>query len=679
MARTAPTADAKIGKKMDYLAAQLGDALAPSGFTRKARRLWRERGSGDERCFHVIDLQGDKWNEGAVGKFCINMGVQFPSLLKHLADMFDQPWHRELAEQPDTASCCPHGRLDDALPVQSAAWWTPGMVAGKDIWFEIQAGTDLALLSDVLCRSATAYLLPWLDARGSLVALFNAPGLGAHPYCQHLIAGVLLDRHADVAADFAENGARRLSGGAFAEAKTWLEAHGVQCDSADYQPAPPPAHATRRQDAFDTHRSSAEALERTLAQDATPVAARLPQLLDAFHEACRTRAGDNTSSPLWVLLQQSDAETRKQAILTILQRLPGASTDVPSLHPSVWGSGPSYDHYWGELVPMLLKDLHCDEAFAATLFALLPPLAQRVTRPGIICLATTDAFRHVVTYLCREARPWSEQCKPQVSVLLDTVRDVALADFDETARAVLALSEKDGKGLVHPDLAFRERLANYPEQYFEKPDRDMIGALRNWLRRDPDGREPLLIEDDDWGHELQAAIKRFPGDQAALLAMLADFASAPPAKVTTAFIRQANDYRAALSGASDGQAAMDWLDHLLRAYAKTSLQYEWATTVPRPGVGAFAGENSGNILLGLIRLAQVWQAGRFAVALHILADAAWTVIPGVRVRHQKAATAAIEALAASQPGKAALQAMRKQAAKPSVHKAIDAALAKAAA
>lgn len=167
-----PDADAKIGKKIDYLAAELLEALAPQGFRRKARKLWRESGDGDLLCFEVIDLQGNKWNEGSTGTFCVNIGVQFPALLRKLDDMDGAPWLSERADVPDTALATIRGRLHDVLPPAREPWWTKEM-GPHDIWFEVKGTTGLGALSEVLNKSALMYIHPWLARHASLEAVVN--------------------------------------------------------------------------------------------------------------------------------------------------------------------------------------------------------------------------------------------------------------------------------------------------------------------------------------------------------------------------------------------------------------------------------------------------------------------------------------------------------------------------
>jgi hypothetical protein len=228
MPRSVPARDAKIGKKIEFLAAELGAAMAPLGFKRKSRKLWRETGAGSERCFEVIDLQGDKWNEGSTGKFCINIGVQFPVLLQVTGELLDEPWRMAIAPEPDTAASCIRGRLDAALPAQREPWWTSEMAAGRDIWFKIGTSTDLAALSAVLIQCANAYVVPWLEKGASFEGMFNsADRMGEH-FLFRLIADALRGRKEEARNRFINDCAPRLQEPALGRVTHWLQGQGVE-------------------------------------------------------------------------------------------------------------------------------------------------------------------------------------------------------------------------------------------------------------------------------------------------------------------------------------------------------------------------------------------------------------------------------------------------------------------
>lgn len=479
MPRAVPNADAKIGKKMDFIAAELGAALAPLGYIRTARRLWRESGSGEQQCFQVIELQGDKWNEGSHGKFIVNMGVQFPALLRLVGELQDQAWRTELANTPDTAAAAIRGDLGTALPGHPEDWWLPEMEGASGIWFQIGEATDLAALAAVVIKCAGQYVVPWLNRHASFAGLLGTPDTFIKEFASRLVANVLLGRQEEAQGMFMASGVERLDEGSFARIKAWLVARGVDVEAAQWQDVAPSPRALM----YAESRTVAEAAELALAQDPAPVSERLPQLLEAFHQACRTREVENDASPIWALLRSSDEATRRRTVLTILELLPAASTEVPSLHPNLYGKYASYDGYWGELVAMLLKDLPSDAAFAAALFDALGPLTARTSDIGINTLSLSPAWCHVVRYLCSQASSWSDSFKPRGATLFEAVREVALADFDRDYHAFRAFAAKQGANpdSVTTDSAMlRSRLVLQPERRFTKPEREVIATLRKW-------------------------------------------------------------------------------------------------------------------------------------------------------------------------------------------------------
>jgi hypothetical protein len=202
--RAIPSADAKIGRKIDYVAAaHLAPALAPHGFARQARTLWRERGEGNARALQVVNLQGYKWNEGSRGSFCVNLGVQFPALHELLAARPGHDWMRPWIGRADEAACTLRARIDEVLPDRRDAAWPPGLARGEDHWFGIGEDTDLAALGTLVAALVVEHALPWLDEAGDLAACFEGR-TGRHrlapPPSWRVAAGVLLGRTDEAAA-----------------------------------------------------------------------------------------------------------------------------------------------------------------------------------------------------------------------------------------------------------------------------------------------------------------------------------------------------------------------------------------------------------------------------------------------------------------------------------------------
>lgn len=231
MPRAAPGSDAKIGKKIDFIAAELGAALAPLGYTRKSRTLWRESGLGQERCFQVLDLQGDKWNEGSEGKFCMNIGVQFPELIRIVAELLGEEWRLAYVSKPDTAATAIRGRLQTVLPAQRESWWTAEMDSGRDIWFNITAKTDLLALSTAVTKAAQDYVVPWQDRNGSFDGLATSDQFGEH-FLLQIVANVLRGRADAARAMFLTLAVQRLPESALARVKAWMMEQGIDVDAA---------------------------------------------------------------------------------------------------------------------------------------------------------------------------------------------------------------------------------------------------------------------------------------------------------------------------------------------------------------------------------------------------------------------------------------------------------------
>jgi hypothetical protein len=404
---------------------------------------------------------------------------------------------------------------------------------------------------------------------------------------------------------------------------------------------------------------------------------RQAQVASAQQSSLAAEHSERSPTAVTELLRQADAATRQQAILLALKKLQRAPVETPSTMAIVYGNFTHvHDDALGKMIVALLKALPCDEAFARNLLRALQALAPRFSRPGLVCIAYEFPLAALFTWLHREARPWSEALKPEVQALFDALRTTALAEHDEGIEATRQLAARPDadeftKQLAAMDPALsRQRVAGYPEQVFEKAERETIGLLRRWLRRAADGSEPLCIEDDDWGRQLQTARSQFPGDGAVLDALLVHLAGVDlPTRPTAKLAAQLDGFVERLRG----DAAQAWLEALLRSYATSDLGHEWATTGPRPGVGAFVGETSGALLLGLVHLARRWDATAFAPAFAVVADAGFTLVPGVRVRSQKIATAAIEALADSEIGRGLLAGLRQRHTRPAMKKIFEAA------
>lgn len=175
-----PPADAKIGRKIDYLVAgHLLPALAAHGFERRARTVWRSLGDADARVLQVVNLQGGKWNEGSAGEVCLNFGVQFVESLRRAAARPGNGWMADSIGVPDEAACQVRARIGDTLPDAREAWWPDSLGPMQDTWFRIDARTDLDALGALLTRLVTAYGLQWLERAAGGQAASALPGIAA--------------------------------------------------------------------------------------------------------------------------------------------------------------------------------------------------------------------------------------------------------------------------------------------------------------------------------------------------------------------------------------------------------------------------------------------------------------------------------------------------------------------
>ncbi|GHA68418.1 DUF4304 domain-containing protein [Cognatilysobacter bugurensis] len=170
-----PAADAKIGRKIDYLVVgHLAPALAPLGFQRKARVLWRDEGEGEARVLQVVNLQGGKWNEGSAGEVCLNLGTQFVERMRRAAAQPGNEWMAGYVGVPDDAACQVRTRIGGTLPTTREAWWPDTLGPAQDTWLQIDMRTDLDELGALIARLVTEYGLPWLEraSRGEAVEAF---------------------------------------------------------------------------------------------------------------------------------------------------------------------------------------------------------------------------------------------------------------------------------------------------------------------------------------------------------------------------------------------------------------------------------------------------------------------------------------------------------------------------
>ena len=129
------------------LSESLAPALKAAGYRRSAR-TWRRVGPSSVR---VVNAQGSAWNDGAEGRFTLNLALYFPALAPLVA------WGRT-AERPTEPDCQVRQRIGFLLP------------DGQDHWWRVAPGSDLPALAGELQETWEHVGAPWMDAHDDLDA-----------------------------------------------------------------------------------------------------------------------------------------------------------------------------------------------------------------------------------------------------------------------------------------------------------------------------------------------------------------------------------------------------------------------------------------------------------------------------------------------------------------------------
>lgn len=139
---------AAIARRIDKLIkSALVPMLEPLGFSRKARNFWRRQPS----FIGVVNLQGNKWNEGDSGSFTLNFGVYFPELAKVLG--------AAVCDSPDEAEC--HVRERGGMLLDP-----PG-----DRWWELGPGRDEVAVAEEVSALVKERGLRWIDDHADCMRL----------------------------------------------------------------------------------------------------------------------------------------------------------------------------------------------------------------------------------------------------------------------------------------------------------------------------------------------------------------------------------------------------------------------------------------------------------------------------------------------------------------------------
>ncbi len=700
----APGADDKIGKKIDHIAKRLGAALAPRGFACQARTLYGQQGQGVQRCWQIVNLQGNKWNAGSTGSFYVNVALQFPAIHELLGRMPGQEWRLAGADRPEEAAGQLRERVENLLPAGFAQRWPALASLAKDGRVQIDRGTDLDGLAAELSEALQSAALPWMQERSRLDCLYgpeanHAGGLACADALTRVAAAALLeDREAGnrlVAAR--PEGLTRFVGDKRAQLCQWLSSLGL--DDTPLREAPPPEPLVDRYFARKAEQERAAGAAKAAEAAAFQAAEgdwqrRLPEFAGAWraeHES-RWRQEPHPLQDLalgrW-LAAQTDA-VRLQVVLELLRPLAArtgttADVDVDSTVSAL-------------CAPLLPTLASASEDDGRAVFAVMEPLVDRFDA-GLVTVGYAWPFKPLVAWLDEVGVPHRAALKPAVQRWLDVWSEAMLRRHEEQSRQIdewlnkpldpsdplydvrqRSREEMLARQAAHPiDPAdVRRRLREYPEQSLNAADREAVKRLRRWLLRDPaTDKVPFAFDADDWGRQTRAAVDALPsGRREALMPLLDWLAEGVASKPTQRWFKQLDQHRAALAPAGPWAG---WLCDRLAEFEHTEGRTEWATTGARPGVGARLGEASEAVLLGWMWWAQREHAAgagaAYEDALQRVAQAAWAQLPEIGARAAGVGTLALQLLAASESGREWVRRFGAGSKKKQLKRAVDQALA----
>ena len=136
----------EISKKIDeIIKAGIAPLLKAHGFKKKARNFYR---SFDDR-IDVINVQASQYNEGAKGRFTINLGVYFPAIAEITEAI-------PVKGMPKEYNCTVRERIGGVLDNR------------QDIWWSVDETTNLNEVSIELATKVEGFCLPWLESMASL-------------------------------------------------------------------------------------------------------------------------------------------------------------------------------------------------------------------------------------------------------------------------------------------------------------------------------------------------------------------------------------------------------------------------------------------------------------------------------------------------------------------------------
>lgn len=672
-----PAADAKCGVKIDYVARRLALALVPLGFKRKARQFVRAAGTGDEAHWQIVQLQGDKWNEGPRGAFFVNLAVQFPALMRLAARRPGMDWlERHFDEVDESLGQLRErlGQLQSGLPDTHPCARPP-----HSDEFKFDRGTDLAALADGVLRAVSEVGVPWLEQHASLRTLADFEGsLLTADVDVRIAAAVVLGDRARAQQILVDRRARfeRVNAAYLSSVRAWYGGMGLDVSVLPARAEPPrPSESERKrlaarrdeeaQPARQAQEIRAQAVDgRDEAPGIRPAlpAAALAQAWVAEHRAQWRRQPD----PLADLPSGRDVamlgDAGREAVLcALLQGLVVAEERAGPRDP----------------VPPQADEFEVDASVQTLLAALLPTLpraseATSLAVAGLMKALVTRwqqelvtggypwGFALLVRWLTGVAgEPHRAALRPAMADWLTAYAAFSLAAHDKLGAAMAALQAAAAADPAHPlhevirearereaELAARQappsadevrrRIAEYPEQRMSSADRQAVATLRLELRRDPStGLLPVAWDGDDWGQTAQRAWQAAPAAlRDAVTPILQRWLEGVDTRPTQTFLRALRAQVAALP-APHAAIWRSWVLQQLAAFESSSGRTEWATTGPRPGIGARLGEASENLLIGMLWWS--WsdaelQADVLEPVLQQAAAGAWQRLPDVGAR-----------------------------------------------
>lgn len=135
-----------ISKRIDaIISANLAPLLKEHGFRKKARNFYRQH----EDRIELINVQASQSNEGAEGRFTVNVGVFYPAICA----ITGAPTVQGMPKEPD---CTVRERIGLISADRKDTWWS---ITGKSD--DGQIAKDLVKKVEILC-------LPWLESMSNL-------------------------------------------------------------------------------------------------------------------------------------------------------------------------------------------------------------------------------------------------------------------------------------------------------------------------------------------------------------------------------------------------------------------------------------------------------------------------------------------------------------------------------